>query len=82
MGMMAQNRVVDTDVAEVAMNTMVKHELDTYLDRIIQRADEMRRLNLAADGDVQHALAESQHLLAVLAMYRHALKHAVPVAEY
>lgn len=79
---MAQNRVVDTDVAEVTMNTTVKHELDTYLDRIIQRADEMRRLNLTADGELQHALEESQHLLAVLAMYRHALKHAVPVVEY
>lgn len=64
------------------MNTMVKHELDTYLDRIIQRADEMRRLNLTIDGELQHALEESQHLLAVLAMYRHTLKHAVPTAEY
>lgn len=63
------------------MSTSVKHDLNTYLDRVIERADEMRRLNLTADGNVEHALAESQHLLAVLAMYRHALKHAVPATS-
>ena len=62
------------------MNTSVKHDLNTYLDRVIERANEMRRLNLTADGNVQHALEESQHLLAVLAMYRHALKHTVPAS--
>ena len=77
---MAQKKIDRLDIEEVAMNTSVKHDLNTYLDRVIERANEMRRLNLTADGNVQHALEESQHLLAVLAMYRHALKHTVPAS--
>ena len=58
------------------MNTSTVQQLDTYLARVVERANELRQLNLTAEHGTRQALEESQRLLATLAMYRHQLKHA------
>ncbi len=56
------------------MKRATTSQLDAYLERFVDRARQLKQLNLKADGGLHAALEESQHLLAAIAMYRHQLK--------
>lgn len=51
-----------------------RSQLDTYLERVIDRVKHIQELNLSLDDALHEAMTESQNLLAVMAMYRHGLK--------
>ena len=50
------------------------NQIDSYLERVVDRARDLRQLNLSAEAGILQALEESQNLLASIAMYRHQLK--------
>lgn len=58
------------------MTRPTPHQLDAYLERVIDRVRHLRQLNLAAESGLHEALEESQNLLANIALYRHLLKSA------
>ena len=55
------------------MKRPTTHQLDAYLERVVNRLRDLRQLNLSAETGIHQALEESQNLLASIAMYRHQL---------
>lgn len=56
------------------MKRPTTHQLDAYLERVVNRLRDLRQLNLSGETGIRQALEESQNLLASIAMYRHQLK--------
>ncbi len=59
------------------MHTPTVRQLSAYMDRLTDRIQEMRRLNLSTEDEWRLALEQSRDLQALLSMYRHTLKHAL-----
>ena len=60
------------------MNTLTENQLDTYLDSVVKRAEQLRQRNLFTDTERQHALEEIQDLQGTLAMCRGLLRRIEP----
>ena len=60
------------------MHTLTENQLDTYLDSVVHRVQQLRRRDLFTDADRQLALAEIQDLQGALAMCRGLLRRRVP----
>lgn len=60
------------------MKRPTAHQLDAYLQRVVETVREMRALDVATDDAHHRALEASRQVQAVLAMYRHQLKHLQP----
>ncbi len=60
------------------MNTLTENQLDTYLDSVVNRAEQLRQRNLFTDAERQHALEEIQDLQGALAMCRGLLRRIEP----
>ena len=58
------------------MPAPVQASLDACLERILQRIDHLRHLDLDEEAGVQDALDESRELMGLLALYRAALQRA------
>ena len=56
------------------MYTPTATQLDTYLDRVIGRIQEVRQLTLATDAERQCALDEIRDVQGALALYRQLLQ--------
>ncbi len=60
------------------MVTLTEHQLDTYLDSVVNRAERLRQRNLFTDTERQLALEEIQDLQGALAMCRGLLRRIEP----
>ena len=59
------------------MNTLNESQLAAQLDKIVDRIQHIRRLDLSLEANLQLALQESQDTLGALALYRKGLNRAV-----
>ena len=58
------------------MYTLNETQLADQLDKIVDRIQQIRQLDLSLESNLQHALTESQDTLGALAMYRKLLSRA------
>ena len=56
------------------MNTLNVTQLNVQLASILKRVQSLRRLELAEETERRKALAESQHLLGAITLYRQGLE--------
>ena len=58
------------------MYALNETQLAAQLDKIVDRIQQIRALDLSLESNLQHALAESQDTLGALALYRKLLSRA------
>ena len=58
------------------MYTLNESQLASQLDKIIDRIQQIRALDLSLESNLQQALTQSQDTLGALAMYRQRLSRA------
>ena len=58
------------------MNPMNETQLAAQLDKIVDRIQQLRRLDLSLEANLERALQESQDTLGALALYRKCLDRA------
>ena len=58
------------------MDALNETQLAAQLDKIVDRIQQIRALDLSLESNVQQALAQSQDTLGALAMYRQRLSRA------
>ena len=56
------------------MVTLTEHQLDTYLDSVVNRVERLRQRNLFTDTERRHALEEIRDMQGTLAMCRGLLR--------
>ena len=60
------------------MSTLTENQLDTCLESVINRLQQLRQRTLFTDAERQHALDEIRKLQGALAMYRALLGRIEP----
>lgn len=56
------------------MKTLENIQFDIYCDRLVERVERLRHLDLADEDDLTRALEESRQLMGAVAHCRHLLK--------
>ena len=57
-------------------------QLDTYLDRVVNHIQQIRKLDLSEDAGFEQALAQSREVMGALALYRRHLERAESYATH